>query len=60
MHAAHVAVRAAVQRQQVLADAWKAVQAGSHADDKAFVQAWMKARASALSKAGFDIVVSDW
>lgn len=49
-----------VQRQQVLADAWKAVQAGSHADDKAFVQAWMKARASALSKAGFDVVVSDW
>jgi hypothetical protein len=49
-----------VQRQQVLADAWKAVQAGTHADDKAFQQAWMKARASALSKAGFDVVVNDW
>jgi TRAP transporter TAXI family solute receptor len=49
-----------VQRQQVLADAWKAVSAGSHADDKAFQQAWMKARADALTKAGFDVVVTDW
>lgn len=49
-----------VQRQQVLADAWKAVNAGSHADDKAFAQAWMKARADALTKAGFDVVVNDW
>lgn len=49
-----------VQRQQVLADAWKAVNAGSHADDKAFAQAWMKARADALTKAGMDAVVTEW
>lgn len=49
-----------VQRQQVLGDAWKAVNAGSHADDKAFAQAWMKARADALTKAGMDAVVTEW
>ena len=49
-----------VQRQQVLADAWKQVQEGKHADDKAFEQAWMKARADALKKAGFDPVVESW
>ena len=49
-----------IERQKVLADAWKAVQAGSHADDKAFEQAWMKTRADALTKAGFDAVVTSW
>jgi TRAP transporter TAXI family solute receptor len=49
-----------IARQKVLADAWKAVQSGSHADDKAFEQAWMKARAEALTKAGFDPVVTSW
>jgi TRAP transporter TAXI family solute receptor len=49
-----------VARQKVLADSWKAVQAASHADDKAFEQAWMKARADALTKAGFDSVVTSW
>ncbi|MDP1648756.1 MAG: TAXI family TRAP transporter solute-binding subunit [Rubrivivax sp.] len=49
-----------VARQKVLADAWKAVQGAAHADDKAFEQAWMKARADALSKAGFDAVVTSW
>jgi hypothetical protein len=49
-----------VKRQQVLADAWQAVRAGNHADEKAFQAAWMKARADALTKAGFDVVVSDW
>lgn len=49
-----------VQRQKVLADAWKAVSAVSHADDAAFAKAWMKARADALTKAGFDVVVSSW
>lgn len=49
-----------IARQKVLADAWKSVSAGSHADDKAFEAAWMKARADALTKAGFDVVVSSW
>jgi TRAP transporter TAXI family solute receptor len=49
-----------VQRQQVLAEAWKAVNAGSHADDEAFAKAWMKTRADALAKAGFDAVVTTW
>jgi TRAP transporter TAXI family solute receptor len=49
-----------VQRQQVLAEAWKAVNAGSHADDAAFAKAWMKTRADALAKAGFDAVVTTW
>jgi uncharacterized protein len=49
-----------IARQKVLADAWKAVQSGSHADDKAFEQAWMKARADALTKAGLDPVVTSW
>jgi uncharacterized protein len=44
----------------VLADAWKSVQSGSHADDKAFDQAWMKARADALTKAGMEPVVTNW
>jgi TRAP transporter TAXI family solute receptor len=49
-----------IARQKVLADAWKAVQAGAPADEKAFEQAWMKARADALTKAGFDPVVTSW
>ena len=49
-----------VERQKVLADAWKTVQAGSHTDDKAFEQAWMKTRADTLTKAGFDAVVTSW
>ncbi len=49
-----------IQRQKVLADTWKTVQAASHADDKAFEQAWMKARADALTKAGFDAVITSW
>ena len=49
-----------IARQKVMADAWKTVNAGKHADDKAFEQAWMKTRADALKKAGFDPVVTDW
>lgn len=49
-----------IERQKVLADAWKKTESGSHADDKAFEQAWMKARAEALKKAGFEVVVADW
>lgn len=49
-----------IQRQKVLADAWKTVQAAKHDDDKAFEQAWMKTRADALTKAGLDPVVTTW
>jgi TRAP transporter TAXI family solute receptor len=49
-----------IQRQKVLADTWKSVQAANHADDKAFEQAWMKARTEALKKAGMKPVVTDW
>lgn len=41
-----------VARQKVLAAAWAGMKKGSNADDKAFEQAWMKARADALAKAG--------
>jgi uncharacterized protein len=41
-----------IERQKVLASAWAKVKAGSYADDAAFEQAWMKARADALGKAG--------
>lgn len=49
-----------VMRQTVLADAWKAAQAANPSDDKAFEAAWMKGRADALKKAGFDAVVTSW
>jgi TRAP transporter TAXI family solute receptor len=49
-----------IQRQKVLAAAWAEVKKGSHADDKAFVQAWQKTRAAALTKAGFDPVTTSW
>lgn len=49
-----------IERQKVLADAWKAVQAANHADEKAFEQAWMSTRAAALKKAGFEAVVTTW
>jgi len=49
-----------VNRQKVLSDAWKAVKSRTHADDKAFMQDWMKARADALSKAGMDPVMTSW
>ncbi|MDH4093170.1 MAG: TAXI family TRAP transporter solute-binding subunit [Betaproteobacteria bacterium] len=49
-----------IGRQKVLAAAWAEVKKGSHADDKAFVAAWQKARAEALTKAGFDPVTQTW
>ncbi len=49
-----------VQRQKVLAGTWEQVKKASHADDKAFERAWMKARADALTKAGFDPVLTNW
>jgi TRAP transporter TAXI family solute receptor len=49
-----------IERQRVLAAAWAEVKKGSHADDKAFVAAWQKTRAAALTKAGFDPVQTRW
>ena len=49
-----------IKRQQVLAGAWATVKKGSYADDKAFEQAWMKARVTALTKAGMLPVVTSW
>lgn len=49
-----------LERQKVLAAAWAEVKKGSHADDKAFVEAWQKTRAAALTKAGFDPVQTSW
>ncbi len=47
---------ALVARQTVIIDAWKAYSAGAPADDKAFAEGWMKARAAALGKAGMDVI----
>jgi len=49
-----------LQRQKVMAGAWAQVKKGRHADDKAFVAAWQKVRAEALTKAGFDPVQTTW
>jgi len=49
-----------IQRQKVMMDAWAEVKKGSYADDKAFVAAWQKARAAALTKAGLDPVTTSW
>lgn len=49
-----------IKRQEVLAKAWADVNKQNHADDKAFVKAWMKARADALKKAGMEPVVTEW
>ena len=51
---------ALTKRQDVLAAAWKAYGAKAPADDKEFEKGWMKARAEALTKAGMDVVVSEW
>lgn len=49
-----------VKRQQILADAWKAVKGRSHANDQEFAKDWMKTRADALTKAGMDPVMTSW
>ncbi len=49
-----------IERQKVLAEAWKSVQAANPPDEKAFEQAWMSARVEALKKAGLDPVVTTW
>jgi uncharacterized protein len=47
-----------IQRQKVLAKAWASVKKGG--DVKAHAAAWQTARAEALTKAGFDPVVTSW
>jgi TRAP transporter TAXI family solute receptor len=49
-----------IERQKVLSAAWAEVKKASHADDKAFVAAWQKSRAAAMTKAGFDPVTTTW
>ncbi|HLT79216.1 MAG TPA: TAXI family TRAP transporter solute-binding subunit [Ferrovibrio sp.] len=49
-----------IKRQKVLADAWAAHSKGSHADDAAWMKAWQKARADALTKAGMEPVLTEW
>ena len=49
-----------IERQKVLAAAWAQAKKGSYADDKAFVQAWQKIRADALTKSGFEPVQTSW
>ncbi len=51
---------ALVKRQDVLAAAWEAYKKGAPSDEKEFMKGWMKARASALGKAGMDVVKSEW
>ena len=45
-----------VRRQQVMSDAWKTFDFHRPADEKAATEAWLKARATALHKAGMDPV----
>ena len=45
-----------VKRQQVMMDAWKTFSLSGPPDEKAFADGWMKARATALHKAGIDPV----
>ena len=49
-----------IERQTVLADAWKKTEGASTGDDASFQRAWMKNRADALKAAGFAVVVSHW
>lgn len=49
-----------LERQKVMALAWAEMKKSAPADDKAFVAAWQKARAAALTKAGFDPVTTTW
>ncbi len=51
---------AMIKRQDTLAAAWKAYLPSAPADEKDFAKGWMKARAEALTKAGMDVVVTEW
>jgi TRAP transporter TAXI family solute receptor len=47
---------ALVKRQNILMGAWKDYNSGAPADEKAFAEGWMKARADVLKKAGLDVI----
>lgn len=49
-----------IQRQKVLADAWATQLKDAPADNAAFAKAWMKTRAAALTKAGMEVVQTEW
>jgi TRAP transporter TAXI family solute receptor len=51
---------AMIKRQDTLAAAWKTYMPTAPADEKDFAKGWMKARAAALTKAGMDVVVTEW
>ncbi len=51
---------ALIKRQDVLAAAWADYKKGAPDDAKAFAKGWMKARADALTKAGMDVVQTEW
>jgi TRAP transporter TAXI family solute receptor len=51
---------AMVKRQDVLAAAWQAYKAKAPSSDEEFARGWMKARAEALTKAGLDVVLTEW
>lgn len=49
-----------IERQKVMSGAWDQLKKNAPADKEAFEKAWMKARADALTKAGFDPVLTSW
>ncbi len=51
---------AMIKRQDLLASAWKTYLPTAPADEKDFAKGWMKARAEALTKAGMEVVVTEW
>jgi TRAP transporter TAXI family solute receptor len=51
---------AMIKRQDLLALAWKAYLPTAPADEKDFAKGWMSARVAALTKAGLDVVVTEW
>lgn len=51
---------ALVQRQNVLAEAWKSYKATAPSSEEEFAKGWMQARAAALTKAGLEPVLTSW
>jgi TRAP transporter TAXI family solute receptor len=51
---------ALVKRQETLAAAWKSYVGSAPSDEKEFEKGWAKARAAALTKAGMEVVVTEW
>lgn len=51
---------AMVKRQDALAAAWQDYKAKASSNDEEFARGWMKARAEALTKAGMDVVLTEW